>query len=83
MSRLVLSWALHESLQRRAVEEVDALGKDYVPVFEDLEGKTPYLDAVIKESLRLYPPGHMIHRDTTEELQLKSESSRRNENRHL
>ena len=56
-------------LQQRLIQEIDALGPNYS--YEDLDTKVPYMDAIVKESLRLYPPGHLLIRDTTEDLKLK------------
>ena len=61
-------------MQQKCMEEVDALGSDYTPNYEDLESRMPYLDAVVKESLRLFPPGHLLLRETTEDLKLKGEA---------
>lgn len=33
----------------------------------------PYMEAVVKESLRLYPPGHILLRETTDDLEIKGE----------
>jgi len=40
-------------LQAKVVAEVDGLGQQWLASFADLEEKLPYLDAVLKESLRL------------------------------
>ena len=54
---LSLSWALdllhrHPEARRRALAEIDALGSDPKP---DQLANLPYLDAICKETLRLYP----------------------------
>ena len=60
-STALLAWTFallgqHPEVQARLVEEVDALDK------------SPLLDQVIKESLRLYPPIHIGNRRLAEEL---------------
>jgi cytochrome P450 len=49
--------------QAKLTAEVDALGKDWTATFSDVHEKLPYMDAVLKESLRLYPPGHLLFRE--------------------
>ncbi|MGK7944486.1 MAG: cytochrome P450 [Microcystaceae cyanobacterium] len=53
-----LAWALYwiyklPEVRKKLVEELESMGKDYDP---DLIEKLPYLDAVCKETLRIYPP---------------------------
>jgi cytochrome P450 len=55
----LLTWAfyllaLHEAVYQRAVADVDALG-DRLPVIDDLK-QLGYLEQILKESMRLYPP---------------------------
>lgn len=48
------------------MEEVDSLGEDFLDA-ETLENSVPYLSAVIKESLRLYPPAYLLVREPMEQ----------------
>ena len=61
-STALLAWTFallgqHPEIHARVIEEVDTLEK------------SPLLDQVIKESLRLYPPIHIGNRRTTEEME--------------
>lgn len=62
-STALLAWALYllttnEAVMAQAREEVDRVLGDRTPVLEDASQLT-YLDQVIKETLRLYPPIHL------------------------
>ena len=48
---------------------MEVLGEDKPIEMRDLQ-KLKYLDAVLKESLRLYPPGPAIIRSTTQDTQI-------------
>jgi cytochrome P450 len=70
---LALTWTLyrtarHEQLLRHVQKEVDEALKGQTPTLADLP-RLPYAMQVFKESLRFYPPGHvmirMAVRDTT------------------
>jgi cytochrome P450 len=60
--------------QAQLAAEVDALGKDWVASFSDLEEKLPYMDAVLKESLRLYPPAHTLVREAEKNITVEGSS---------
>ncbi|MFM2031439.1 MAG: hypothetical protein RLZZ297_204 [Chloroflexota bacterium] len=67
-SALSLSWTIwllstHPELQARAAAEVAAVIGTRTPVVEDV-AQLPFLDAVIRESMRLYPPAWVIQRET-------------------
>ncbi|MFE0106197.1 cytochrome P450 [Streptomyces sp. NPDC059009] len=72
---VAVSWTLHllgrhpEAAERVAAELDDVLGDRAAPDFADLR-RLPYLDMVLKESLRLYPPGPYGARETTEAMKL-------------
>lgn len=66
-STSLLAWTFallgqHPDVHQRVVQEVDALEK------------SPLLDQVIKESLRLYPPIHIGNRRVAEEMQFSEGS---------
>ena len=55
--------------QEKLVAEIDAFGREREPTFEDLE-QLPYLDAVLKESMRMYPAGHTTFRVAENDMDL-------------
>ena len=55
--------------QAALVAEVDTFGRDRDPTFEDLD-QLPYLDAVLKEALRLFPPVHTVPREAEQDMDI-------------
>lgn len=71
---LLLSWTLfllsrHPAMQERLQAEVAAVLDGEPPAFVDL-GKLPFLDAVLCETLRLYPPVWAMGREPLEDCEL-------------
>ncbi|KAL3490239.1 cytochrome P450 [Aspergillus germanicus] len=59
ISCFFLAMALHSEVQKKAQEELDrVLGSNKLPTFED-RSKLPYIDAIVKESLRWHPVAPM------------------------
>lgn len=72
---VAISWALyllsrHAEAADRVAGELDrVLGDRAAPGYGDLR-QLPYLDMVLREAMRLYPPGPYGAREATEELRL-------------
>jgi cytochrome P450 len=74
-STALLSWALvllgrHPKVKERASQEVRSVLGDRPPAFEDLS-KLEFLDQVINETLRLYPPIHVGMRTAAIDLEFQ------------
>ncbi|MFJ6850425.1 cytochrome P450 [Streptomyces sp. NPDC091271] len=70
----VLSWALYEiardtDVERRVLDELDTVLDGRPVAFEDLP-RLPYLDRVIRETLRLHHTGWLVTRRTVTRTQL-------------
>ncbi|KAL7583529.1 hypothetical protein Lser_V15G42502 [Lactuca serriola] len=71
-SAITIQWALaelinHPNIMKKAVEEIEkVVGKDRLLQESDIPN-LPYLQAIIKETLRLHPAAPMIPRQSTEE----------------
>ena len=72
-STAMLAWALyllgeHEDVLAQAVEEVQQSG--FALDNEEALNRLPYLDQVLKETLRMFPPIHVGNRFAAEDVQL-------------
>uniref|UniRef100_M1DMU2 Cytochrome P450 n=1 Tax=Solanum tuberosum TaxID=4113 RepID=M1DMU2_SOLTU len=69
---ITVEWALaelinHPSIMQNAVQEIDfVIGKSRIVEESDILN-LPYLQAIVKETLRLHPTGPMILRESTED----------------
>ncbi|KAK4380436.1 hypothetical protein RND71_002298 [Anisodus tanguticus] len=69
---ITVEWALaelinHPSIMQKAVQEIDfIIGKNRLMEESDISN-LPYLQAIVKETLRLHPTGPMIIRESTED----------------
>ncbi|MBX3186219.1 MAG: cytochrome P450 [Labilithrix sp.] len=66
--------AKHPEARAKMEAEVDALGR--VPSYDDLE-QLPWTLAVLKESMRLYPPAYILGRRATEDVVIGEHRIRR------
>jgi cytochrome P450 len=72
---MALSWTFYLLSQNPAVydkllaEVRDVLGDQHTPTVDDL-AKLPYLDSVITESMRVYPPAWMVNRTAIQDFEL-------------
>jgi cytochrome P450 len=73
-SALGLSWAwyllaTHPEVERRLHQEVDSVLDGHPPTLEDLP-QLPYVEMVMKEALRLYPPALEFGREVVQPVQI-------------
>ncbi len=69
-----LSWTLlllaeHPEVDARLVDEIDRVLGDRPATAEDLP-KLVYADAIIKETMRIYPPAYLLGRENTRPMKL-------------
>ncbi|CAL4954939.1 unnamed protein product [Urochloa decumbens] len=70
LSSLVYLIANHPEVEDKLLKEIDAFGPgdDRVPTAEDLQTKFPYLDQVVKESMRFFMVSPLVARETSEKV---------------
>ncbi|KAK9803864.1 hypothetical protein WJX73_010382 [Symbiochloris irregularis] len=66
LSFCVYCLSAHPGKLAPLLKEVDAFG-DRLPQYEDLDLHFPYLDAALKESMRLYPPATFAVREANQD----------------
>jgi cytochrome P450 len=71
---VTLGWAWHllaqnPSVEQRLTEELHSVLGGRTPSMDDLP-RLPYLDAIVREVLRLYPAAYIIQRTSTEPIEL-------------
>lgn len=62
--------ATHPEVEKNILEEIDRFGIDKTPKYEDIIESFPYVEAVFKESLRLYPPVPITIREAERDMHL-------------
>ncbi|KAL0404970.1 UNVERIFIED_CONTAM: cytochrome [Sesamum radiatum] len=71
-SALAMEWGLselinHPNIMRKAAQEIDSVVGNNRIVQESDIPRLPYLQAIVKEILRLHPPAPLIPRESTED----------------
>lgn len=71
---VALMWALylisqHPEVEAKFLQEIDSVLEGRLPTFDDAM-KMPYTEMILKETMRLYPPGFMLSRQAGEPIDL-------------
>ena len=73
MSGILLMLALHQDVQEKVVKELEVVFDSVDQEMEnDMLNEVPYLEMVIKETLRMHPVLPVIAREATKDVELKS-----------
>lgn len=71
LSSVVYLVAKHREVEEKLLREVDAFGpSSRVPTADDLQTKFPYLDQVVKESMRFFMVSPLVARETSERVEI-------------
>ncbi|MFN7472571.1 MAG: cytochrome P450 [Roseiflexaceae bacterium] len=73
---LTMSWTLwllatHPEIQQRMADEVKTVVGKRIPTLDDIK-ELPFIEQVIRESMRLYPPAWVIQRESLTDVSLGS-----------
>ncbi|XP_037410218.1 cytochrome P450 711A1-like [Triticum dicoccoides] len=71
LSSVVYLVAKHPEVEEKLLTEIDAFGpRGRVPTADDLKTRFPYLDQVVKESMRFYVVSPLVARETLERVEI-------------
>ncbi|CAM8964453.1 unnamed protein product [Rhodiola kirilowii] len=71
LSSVLYLVAGHPQVEKKLVDEIDGFGpRELLPTAHDLQHNFPYLDQVIKESMRFYLVSPMIARETSRDVEI-------------
>ncbi|KAJ3691973.1 hypothetical protein LUZ60_012323 [Juncus effusus] len=71
LSSVVYLVAKHPDVEEKLLQEIDRFGpKDLIPTYEDLQNKFPYLDQLIRETMRFYMVSPLIARETSQPVEI-------------
>jgi len=71
LSSVVYLVAKHPEVEEKLLAEIDAFGpRGRVPTADDLKTRFPYLDQVVKESMRFYVVSPLVARETSERVEI-------------
>ncbi|KAJ0977465.1 hypothetical protein J5N97_012939 [Dioscorea zingiberensis] len=71
LSSLLYLVSMHADVEKKLIEEIDSFGPlDTTPSANDLQRKFPYLDQVIKETMRFYTVSPLVARETSEQVEV-------------
>ncbi|CAK1541468.1 unnamed protein product [Leptosia nina] len=72
LSFLLFELAKHPEIQKRALEEVDNYFKKHDKLAYECVAETPFIDACINETLRIYPVVGVLTREVVDDYKLSS-----------
>ncbi|KAL6615860.1 hypothetical protein ACP70R_038130 [Stipagrostis hirtigluma subsp. patula] len=71
LSSLVYLVAMHPEVEEKLLREIDAFGpKDVVPSSEELQTKFPYVEQVLKETMRFFTASPLVAREASEDVEV-------------
>lgn len=71
LSSLVYLVAMYPEVEEKLIREIDAFGpKDVVPSSEEIQTKFPYVEQVLKETMRFYTASPLVAREASEDVEI-------------
>ncbi|WOL08182.1 hypothetical protein Cni_G16934 [Canna indica] len=71
LASIVYLVSLHEEVERKLLQEIDGFGPpDLIPTADDLQHNFPYIDQIIKESMRFFTASPFMGREALQQVEI-------------